>query len=97
LHGVDLVDLDGDGVRDIITGKRFWAHGSDGGPDDGAPALTYWFKTTRHADGSVAFVPHLIDDDTGVGVMVVARDITADGRPDVIVGNKKGLTLLIRE
>ncbi|MEO7676067.1 MAG: VCBS repeat-containing protein, partial [Verrucomicrobiota bacterium] len=28
LHAVDLVDMNGDGLKDIVTGKRFWAHGS---------------------------------------------------------------------
>ena len=32
LHALDLVDMDGDGLKDIVTGKRFWAHGPDG-PD----------------------------------------------------------------
>ena len=31
-HSLALVDMDGDGLMDIVTGKRFWAHGKDG-PD----------------------------------------------------------------
>ena len=27
LHAVALADMNGDGIKDIITGKRFWAHG----------------------------------------------------------------------
>jgi hypothetical protein len=26
-HSVALADIDGDGLKDIVTGKRFWAHG----------------------------------------------------------------------
>ena len=27
LHALQLVDMDGDGLKDLITGKRYWAHG----------------------------------------------------------------------
>ena len=30
LHAIDLVDMDGDGLKDIVTGKRIWAHGPGG-------------------------------------------------------------------
>ena len=30
LHAVDLADIDGDGLKDIVDGKRFWAHGHNG-------------------------------------------------------------------
>jgi hypothetical protein len=33
LHAVDLIDIDGDGLKDILTGKRYWAHGPHGDPD----------------------------------------------------------------
>ena len=55
-----------------------------------APAVLYWFKLVRNADHSVDFVPHLIDDQSGVGTQVVATDINGDGLPDIIVGNKRG-------
>ena len=90
LHAVDLVDMDGDGLKDIVTGKRFWAHGAMGDPAPNDPAVIYWFKLVREADGSVDWVPHLIDDDSGVGTQVVAKDINGDGYPEVVVGNKKG-------
>jgi hypothetical protein len=73
-----------------VTGKRFWSHGRTGDPDRNDAAVLYWFKLVRHAGGRVDFVPHLIDNDSGVGTQVVATDINGDGRPDVVVGNKKG-------
>ena len=90
LHAVDLVDMDGDGLKDIVTGKRFWAHGPTGDAEPGAPAVLYWFKLVRGPDKSVDFIPHLIDNDSGIGTQVVAGDINGDGLPDVVVGNKKG-------
>jgi len=91
LHAVELADVNGDGLMDVITGKRFWAHGTDKDPEPNAPAVLYWFELVRDRDGSPPrFVPHQIDDDSGVGTQVVARDVNGDGRVDVIVGNKKG-------
>jgi hypothetical protein len=90
LHAIDLADIDGDGVRDIVTGKRFWSHGRTGDPDRNELAVLYWFKLARNSDGSVDFIPHQIDDDSGVGTQVVATDVNGDGLPDIVVGNKKG-------
>jgi hypothetical protein len=90
LHAIDLVDMDGDGLKDIVTGKRFWAHGPAGDAEPGAPAVLYWFKLVRNADKSVDFVPYLIDNDSGIGTQVVVGDVNGDDLPDVVVGNKKG-------
>jgi len=90
LHAVDLIDMDGDGVKDIVTGKRFWAHGAHGDADPTDPAVIYWFELVRHKDKSVDFVPHLIDNDSGVGTQVVAGYCSNRKYPDIVVGNKKG-------
>jgi hypothetical protein len=97
LHAVDLVDMDGDGLKDIVTGKRFWAHGSSGDADPNAPAVLYWFKLVRGNDKSVDFVPQLIDSDSGIGTQVVAGNLNRDKLPDVIVGNKKGVFVFIHQ
>ena len=88
------IDIDGDGLMDIVTGKRFWAHGHKGpDPESDEPAVLYWFKLVRSKDGSVDFVPNLIDSDSGIGTQVVAGFVTNKKLPDVVVGNKKGLFL----
>jgi hypothetical protein len=97
LHAVALVDMDGDGVKDIVTGKRFWSHGRTGDPDRNDRAVLYWFRTARQADGRVDFVPYLIDDDSGVGTQVTVGDVTGNGLPDVVVGNKKGTFVLLHQ
>jgi hypothetical protein len=52
--------------------------------------VIYWFELRRDKEGGVQFLPHLIDDNSGVGTQVAAEDLNGDGIPDVIVGNKKG-------
>src|SRR5207244_3189619 len=67
IHAIDLIDMNGDGLKDIVTGKRFWSHGRMGDPDRNDAAVLYWFQLVRNPDKTVDFVPHLIDDSSGVG------------------------------
>ncbi len=94
LHAVELVDIDGDGVKDIVTGKRYWAH-MEHDPGSLDPAVLYWFKTVRDK-GGVRFIPYLIDDDSGVGTQVTVGDLNGDKLPDVVVGSKKGVFATIQ-
>lgn len=96
-HALDLVDVDGDGLKDLVTGKRFWAHGPQGDPEPNAPAVLYWFKLVRGPNQTAEFVPHLIDDNSGVGTQVMVVDVNGDKRPDIVVGNKKGGHVFIQE
>ncbi|MBG85619.1 MAG: hypothetical protein CMO80_01810 [Verrucomicrobiales bacterium] len=89
LHAVELVDIDGDGLKDIVTGKTYWAHGPTKDPEPNAPAVLYWFQLKR--DGkNVDWVPHLIDKDSGIGRQIGIADVDGDGRVEIINGNKKG-------
>ena len=88
-HALALADMDGDGLRDLIVGKRMWAHGPKGDIEPMAEPVLYWFKLVRDAGGA-RFEPHLIDRASGVGVQVTAMDVNADGRPDVLTVSKLG-------
>ena len=88
MHAIDLVDIDGDGLKDIITGKRHFAHGSKGDADPLADPVLYWFKLDR--SNGVDWIPYQIDNASGVGTQVTAVDVNGDQRPDIVVGCKKG-------
>jgi hypothetical protein len=96
-HALTMADLDGDGLLDIVVGKRMWAHPppKDIEPDE-APVL-YWFQLKRDGKGGATFVPHLIDDKSGVGVQVTATDINGDGRVDILTVSKLGTFLFLNK
>ena len=95
-HAVWLQDMNGDGLPDIVTGKRFWAHGPGGDVEPNATPVLYWFELKREG-GKARYVAHLIDDSSGVGTEVKAVDLNGDGKPDVLVGNKKGAFVFLRK
>ncbi|MDR3182118.1 MAG: VCBS repeat-containing protein [Planctomycetaceae bacterium] len=97
MHALAQADFNGDGLPDFVTGKRFWAHGSKGDKEPNAPAVLYWFELKRDGKGGAAFVPHKIDDDSGIGTQVTAVDINGDKKPDIIVSNKKGTFVFLNE
>lgn len=97
-HATVLADIDGDGLLDLITGKRRWAHGSKGDPEPDAPAVLYWFRLVRDpATHAVTFEPHLIDNDSGVGTQFTVTDLNGDQLPDIAVANKRGVFAFIQQ
>jgi FG-GAP-like repeat len=97
LHAMRLVDVNGDGLMDIVTGKRWWAHGPLKDEEPNAPAVLYWFELKRDGKGRAEFIPHLIDSDSGVGTQVTTGDINKDGKTDILVANKKGVFVFTQQ
>jgi hypothetical protein len=93
-HALHFVDINGDGLKDLVTGKRWWAHGPKGDADPNTPPALYWFEARRGSDGVTTFLPHLIDDDSGIGTQFVVADVNGDKLLDIVVANKKGVFLL---
>jgi FG-GAP-like repeat len=89
--GRQLPVLDGDGLKDIVIGKRWWSHGDNyGSPEAQAAPVLYWFKLVRKPGGQMEFVPHLINNNSGVGTQIVAIDMNGDGKPDILSSARKG-------
>ncbi|MEZ5284900.1 MAG: FG-GAP-like repeat-containing protein [Vicinamibacterales bacterium] len=93
LHGATFADVDGDGLPDFITGKRFWSHlDTYLDPDPHGPPVLYVYRTVRNpkAPGGAEFVPELIHNHSGVGSHVAVADLDKDGDQEIITGTKLG-------
>lgn len=94
-HAMELSDVDGDGLRDIVVGKRRWAHGPTGDVEPGAAPVVYWFRLTREAGKGAVYRPYLIDDNSGVGLQLAALDVNGDGAVDIMTASKLGAFLFL--
>jgi hypothetical protein len=92
-HSVNLTDIDGDGLKDIITGKTYWSHHTKS-PLWGAGAVVYWFRLVRGPKG-VDWVPFKADSDSGIGRQVIVHDINRDGLLDIAAGGMRGANILL--
>ena len=92
LHSVALVDMDGDGLKDIVTGKTYYSHHKQS-PMWDAGAVVYWFKLDRTKTG-VEWIPHKIDGEAGIGRQISIVDVNGDKLPDIVVGGMVGAHVL---
>ena len=95
-HASTLVDLNGDGKLDLVTGKRFMAHnGSD--PGEREPLGVYWYERRPATGGGGAeWIRHIVDfgGRIGGGMQIPVVDVDGDGDLDLVCPGKSGLFLL---
>lgn len=87
-HALSLVDINGDGQPDLVSGMRYFAHmGKDPGEQNDPVIFWLEFVPGKQPDWNL----HIIDNDSGVGLNNVIEDINGDGLLDIVIANKKGV------
>ena len=91
-HAATCADMDGDGIPDIVTGKRYMSHFGYSDPDPWSAPVLYVFHTVRdkNAPGGARFVPELVNSRSGVGSHFVLTDVNGDGMPDIVTSENLG-------
>jgi hypothetical protein len=96
-HAMVLADIDGDGLKDLVAGKSFYAHVPGmGDPDTNGTPVFYVFKLVRGANGPT-WDPHLVDSEVGLGRQFAAGDLNGDGKGDIAVCSKHGVFLFFQQ
>jgi hypothetical protein len=92
-HASTLVDLNGDGRKDLVTGKRFMAH-NGGDPGEKEPLGVYWYEFSAAKQGE--WIRHVIDygGRMGAGMQIPVVDIDGDGDLDIVCPGKSGIFLV---
>ncbi|MFN3850684.1 MAG: FG-GAP repeat domain-containing protein [Spirosomataceae bacterium] len=89
-HSAIMADLNGDGKKEYITGKRYLAHnGRDAGDADEPILLFIAFDSKQKP----YWQETIIDKDSGAGLNITVADMNKDGKLDIVTANKNGVFL----
>ena len=93
IHCPIMADLDSDGTRDLITGKRYRGH-NGGDPGANEPLCIFWYQIEKGPDP--LFTKHIVsyDENIGVGMNLTPIDVDNDGDLDIVAPGKTGVYYL---
>ena len=96
-HDMQMVDIDGDGELELLTGKRYKAHnGND--PGDAGPVFICYYKIVKGE-----FYRYMIefgdaeDGCSGLGIYFWLADLSNNGKQDIVAPGKEGLYIFYNE
>lgn len=91
-HTMEWEDLDNDGAKELITGKRYRAHnGKDPGEKDHAGLYYYKWNGTSFTKNIISQGP--LGAGKGTGIYFSVKDLNQDQKLDIVVAGKDGLVV----
>ena len=95
-HDLRWVDIDNDGVCELVTGKRYRAHcGNDPGAHEDYGA--YYFKWNGDHFVKQVICYGSLRETTGLGIYFEMVDLSGNGYLDIVAPGKDGLYILYNE
>jgi len=89
-HTMEWADLDGDGINELITGKRYRAHnGKDPGNNDAYGIYYYKWNGKNFTKHIIAY--GVFGETKGTGIYFEVIDLNGNGSMDIVVAGKDGL------
>ncbi|MEI7833344.1 MAG: VCBS repeat-containing protein [bacterium] len=96
-HDLQWADIDGDGVPELVTGKRHRAHcGNDPGEWDDT-AIVYFKWNGESFTKCIIDFSRIADRPIGLGILFALADLRGTGRLDIVAPGKDGLYVYYNE